>query len=38
VQYFQDARLEYHPELAGTDNEVQLGLIGRQYLQKIGLL
>ena len=38
VQYFQDARLEYHPELAGTDNEVQLGLIGRQYLQRIGLL
>jgi len=38
VQYFQNARLEYHPELAGTDNEVQIGLIGRQYLQKIGLL
>ena len=38
VQYFQNARLEYHPELAGTDNEVQLGLIGRQYLRKIGLL
>jgi len=38
VQYFQNARLEYHPELAGTDNEVQIGLIGRQYLQRIGLL
>ena len=38
VQYFQNARLEYHPELLGTDNEVQLGLIGRQYLRKIGLL
>jgi len=38
VQYFQNARLEYHPELAGTDNEVQLGLLGRQYLRKIGLL
>ena len=38
VQYFQNARLEYHPELAGTDNEVQLGLIGRQYLRKFGLL
>ena len=38
VQYFQNARLEYHPELAGTDNEVQIGLIGRQYLAKLGLL
>ena len=38
VQYFQNARLEYHPELARTDNEVQLGLVGRQYLQKLGLL
>ena len=38
VQYFQNARLEYHPELAGTDNEVQLGLLGRQYLQKLGIL
>ena len=38
VQYFQNARLEYHPELAGTNNEVQLGLIGCQYLRKIGLL
>ena len=38
VQYFQNARLEYHPELAGTDNVVQLGLIGRQYLQQTGHL
>ncbi len=38
VQYFQNARLEYHPELAGTSNEVMLGLLGRQYLQQIGWL
>ena len=38
VQYFQNARLEYHPELLGTDNEVQVGLLGRQYLRRIGLL
>ena len=36
VQYLQNARLEFHPELAGTGNEVQLGLIGRQYLQQTG--
>ena len=38
VQYFQNARLEYHPEHAGTGNEVQIGLLGRQYLRKIGML
>lgn len=30
VQYFQRARFEYHPELAGTTGEVQLGLLGSQ--------
>lgn len=30
VQYFQKVRLEYHPELAGTPYEVQLGLVGDQ--------
>jgi hypothetical protein len=29
VQYFERARLEYHPEYAGTSAEVQLGLLGR---------
>lgn len=29
VQYFERARFEYHPALAGTENEVQLGLLGR---------
>ncbi|MBM4437011.1 MAG: SpoIID/LytB domain-containing protein, partial [Actinobacteria bacterium] len=28
VQYFERARLEYHPEQAGTPFEVQLGLLG----------
>lgn len=28
VQYFERARMEYHPELAGTPYEVQLGLLG----------
>lgn len=34
VQYFQRARFEYHPELRGTAYEVQLGQLGRQYLQQ----
>ncbi|HXT37368.1 MAG TPA: hypothetical protein VN837_17475, partial [Chloroflexota bacterium] len=38
VQYFQNARMEYHPELAGTNNVVTLGLLGRQYLQQRGWL
>jgi hypothetical protein len=29
VQYFERARLEYHPEHAGTPNEIQVGLLGR---------
>ncbi|HMA37648.1 MAG TPA: cellulase family glycosylhydrolase [Chloroflexia bacterium] len=32
VQYFQRNRFEYHPEHAGTDYEVQLGLLGRDYM------
>jgi hypothetical protein len=38
VQYFQNARMEYHPELAGTGNVVTLGLLGRQALQQRGWL
>lgn len=30
VQYFERARLEYHPDLAGTPFQVQPGLIGRE--------
>ncbi len=30
VQYFERARFEYHPELAGTNNSVLLGLLGTQ--------
>jgi hypothetical protein len=33
VQYFERARFEYHPELQGTANEIQLGLLGSQALQ-----
>ena len=29
VQYFERARLELHPQLAGTPYEVQVGLLGR---------
>ena len=38
VQYFADARLEYHPELAGTAYVVTVGLLGREYLRLRGLL
>ena len=31
VQYFERARFEYHPEYAGSPNEVLLGLLGRWY-------
>ncbi len=35
VQYFERARFEYHPEFAGSPNEVLLGLLGReQYTAK----
>jgi hypothetical protein len=33
VQYFERARLEYHPEHAGTAAEIQLGLLGVQAYQ-----
>jgi peptidoglycan/xylan/chitin deacetylase (PgdA/CDA1 family) len=33
VQYFERSRFEYHPEHAGTPYVVQLGLLGRQYVQ-----
>ncbi len=31
VQYFERARFEYHPELVGSDHEVLLGLLGKQF-------
>jgi len=37
VQYFERARFEYHPELAGTEYEVLLGHIGRWALTKRGI-
>ena len=33
VQYFERARFEYHPE-AAAGHKVQLGLLGRQYLDR----
>ena len=38
VQYFQNARMEYHPELSSTSYEVSLGLLGRQVLRQRGWL
>jgi hypothetical protein len=36
VQYFERARFEWHPEHAGTEHEVQLGLLGNQVLAQPG--
>jgi hypothetical protein len=33
-QYYQRARMEWHPENAGTQYEVQLGLLGAEQLFK----
>jgi hypothetical protein len=33
VQYFERARFEYHPEFAGTNSEIELGLLGWQQTQ-----
>ncbi len=38
VQYFERARMEYHPEYAGSDHEVLLGLLGVQLLHERGWL
>lgn len=38
VQYFERARFEYHPEHAGTEYEVLLGLLIRDDLQESGWL
>jgi hypothetical protein len=37
VQYFERQRFEYHPELAGTAYEVQLGLTGVEDAQRRGI-
>jgi hypothetical protein len=34
VQYFERNRFEYHPEVAGTPYEVQLGLLGADLLKQ----
>ena len=38
VQYFERNRFEYHPEFAGTPNEVLLGLLGVDSLRARGWL
>lgn len=38
VQYFERQRFEYHPDLAGTPYEVQLGRLGAEEAQRRGLL
>ncbi|MGB9737317.1 L,D-transpeptidase family protein [Chloroflexus sp.] len=38
VQYFERARFEYHPEYAGTPQQVQLGLLGREWFDPQGLV
>lgn len=37
VQLFDQALLEYHPELQGQDSEVQLGFLGKQLADAQGL-
>lgn len=37
VQYFERNRMEYHPEAAGTPDEVQLGQLGREEADARGL-
>ncbi len=36
VQWFENGRLEYHPELAGTRYEMELGLVGVEALRRRG--
>jgi hypothetical protein len=38
VQWCENGRMEYHPEFAGTRYEVELGLTGKQALQRRGWL
>ena len=34
MQYFERARFEWHQEAAGTPQQVQLGLVGREWLDR----
>ncbi|MEZ4523061.1 MAG: beta-galactosidase [Thermomicrobiales bacterium] len=36
VQYFERARIEWHPEFQGTEYEFLLGLLGTEYLEEHG--
>ena len=35
VQYFERNRLEYHPEARGTQFEIQLGLLGKEFYRRL---
>lgn len=37
VQYFERARFEYHPENAGTEYEILLGHLGKEYAEAHGV-
>jgi dienelactone hydrolase len=34
VQYFERNRMEYHPEARGTQYEIQLGLLGKEFYRR----
>lgn len=36
VQHLERVRLELHPEFAGTENKVLLGLLGEEQLRRNG--
>lgn len=38
VQLFEQSLLEYHPEAASNNNQIQLGFLGRQLAEAQGLL
>ena len=38
VEYFRNARLEYHFAFRGTPYVVSIGLLGQEYLHRQGLL
>jgi hypothetical protein len=38
MQWFENGRLEYHPEFAHTRYEIEFGLVGKQALQRRGWL
>ncbi len=37
VQYFERVRMEYHPEIADSRYRIELGLLGKEYMQVRGV-